>query len=102
MQMNEPAVERLIENWEQVPKSGKELPKLDVGIPVLCEKNPDSTKIKCPQWFKGTIKNCENPRIHHILADDSDRVVTRSRCHIKAYFTRSDRASKAPKYLIEQ
>ena len=95
--MNKPAVERLIENRELVTKTGKDLSKLDVGKPDLYEKNPDRTKIKCPQWSKGAVKNCENPRKHHILADDSDRVATRSRCHIKAYFTRSGRASKAPK-----
>ena len=38
-------------------QTGKELPKLDVGTPVLYNKNPDSTKIKRPEWHKGTIKN---------------------------------------------
>ena len=36
--------------------SGKELPKLDVGTPVLYDKNPDSTKIKQPNRAKGMIK----------------------------------------------
>ena len=67
--MNEPAVEKLIENRELVPTTGKELSKLDIGTPVLYEKNPDSTKIKHPQWSKGTIKNCENPRKYHIFTD---------------------------------
>ena len=55
--MNEPALEKLIENRELVPTTGKELPRLDIGTPALYEKNLNSTKIKCPQWSKGTIKN---------------------------------------------
>ena len=31
--------------------SGKELPKLDVGSKVLCEQNPDSSKIKRNVYF---------------------------------------------------
>ena len=76
--------------------TGKELPKLDVSTPVLYDKIPDSTKIKHPSWAKGTVKDRENPRKHHILTD-RDRMITRSRCHIKAYLTRSGSISKAPK-----
>ena len=93
--MNEPVIEKLVQNRELVPVSGKELPKLDVGTKVLYEKNPDATKVKHPHWSIGIIKNKENPRKDHILDDDNDTVVTRSRCHIKAYFTRSGRVSKA-------
>ena len=41
-------VEKLIQKCELKAESasGKELPKLDVGTPVLYDKNPDSTKIK--------------------------------------------------------
>ena len=80
----------------------KELPKLDVGMRVLYDKNPDSTRIKHPQWCKGTIKNRENPQKYQILTDDSDRMITRSRSHIKAYMTRSSRVNKAPKHLISE
>ena len=99
--VNEPVIEKMVQNRELVPVSGKELPKLDVGTKVLYEKNPDATKAKHPQWSKRTIKNRENPHKYHILADNNDRVVTRSRHHIKAYVTRSGRARKAPKHLIE-
>ena len=52
--------------------SGKELPKLDVGTPVLYDKNPDSTKVKRPKWCKGTNKDRQNPCKYLILNDDSD------------------------------
>ena len=97
---NEP-VEKLIHKCKLKAKStsGKELPKLDMGTPVLYDKNPDSTKIKRPKWCKGTIKNRQDPQKYEILADDSDRVITRSRRHVKAYLTRSGRVSKSPKCL---
>ena len=99
---NEP-VEKLNHKCElkAQKESGKELPKLDVGTPVLYDKNPDSTKVKRPKWCKGTIKNRENPQKYKILTDDSDRVIIRSRRHVKAYLTRSGRVSKTPKCLIE-
>ena len=97
---NEDPIEKLIQICEVKAKTGKELPKLDVGTPVLHDKNPDSTKIKRPKWCKGTIKG-KNPRKYEILTDDSDRVIMRSRRHIKAYLTRSGRVSKAPKCLVE-
>ena len=81
--------------------TGKELPKLDVGNPVLYDKNPDSMKVKHPKWCKGTVKDRRNPRKYEMLRD-SNRVVTQSRRHIKAYMTWSGRFSKAPKRLIEQ
>ena len=65
------------------------------------DKNPDASKVKHPQWSKGMIKSRENPRKYHILADDSDRVVIMSRCHIKGYYTRSGRCGKDPERLIE-
>ena len=40
----EDEVEKLIQKCKLRPKSGKELPRLDVGTPVLYDKNPDSTK----------------------------------------------------------
>ena len=56
---NDEPVEKLIHKCEFKAKStsGKELPKLDVGIPVLYDNNPDSTKVKRPKWCKETIKN---------------------------------------------
>ena len=32
------------------------LPSLAVGSRILYEKNPDNTKIKQPEWVKGTVK----------------------------------------------
>ena len=83
-------VEKLIQKCKLKAKStsGKELPKLDVGTPVLHDKNPDSTKVKRPKWCKGTIKDRHNPHKYKILTDDSNCVITRSRRHIKAYLTR--------------
>ena len=100
---NDEPVEKLIHRCEVKAKntSGKELPKLDVGTPVLYDKNPDSTKVKRPKWCKGTIRNRQNPCKYEILTDDSDRVIMRSRRHVKAYLTRSGRVSKSPKCLIE-
>ena len=97
----EESVEKMIQKHELKPQTGKELPKLDIGTPVLYDKNPDSTKIKRPKWCKGTIKDRQNPHKYSILIDDSDRVITRSRRHIKAYLTKSGRMSKPPEHLIE-
>ena len=96
-------VEKLIQKHEFKAKSasGKELPKLDVGTPVLYDKNPDSTKIKRPKWCKGTIKDRQDPCKYEILTDDTDRVIKRSRRHVKAYMIKSGRMSKPPKHLIE-
>ena len=98
---NDGPIEKLIQKCEVKAKTGKGLPKLDVGTPVLYDKNLDSTNIKRPKWCKGTIKDRQNPRKYEILTDDSDRVITRSRRHIKAYLTKSGRMSKLPKHLIE-
>ena len=80
-------VEKLIQKCELKAKSasGKELPKLDVGTPVLYDRNPDSTKIKRPKWCKGTIKDRQDPHKYEILTDDSDRVITRSRSYYIKY-----------------
>ena len=43
---NEPEIETLLDRHQRVTDTGKELPKPDVGTPVLYDKNPDSTKIK--------------------------------------------------------
>ena len=98
---NDEPIEKLIQKCEVKAKTGKELPKLEVGTPVLYDKNPDSTKVKRPKWCKGTIKDRQNPHKYEILTDDSDPIITRSRRHIKAYLTRSGRVSKAPKHLVE-
>ena len=42
---NDEPIEKLIQKCEVKAKDGKELPKLDVGTPVLYDKNPDSTKV---------------------------------------------------------
>ena len=71
---NDEPIRKLIERHEVKAKIGigKELPKLDVGTPVLYDKNPDSAKIKHPKWCKGTIKDRQNPCKYEILTDDSD------------------------------
>ena len=94
---NDEPIEKLIHKCEVKAKSGKELPKLDIGTPVLYDKNPDSAKVKRPKWCKGTIKDRQNACKYEILTDDSDHIITRSRRHIKAYLTRSGRVSKFPK-----
>ena len=99
--MNEPKIEMLAGRHQKVTATGKELPKLDVGTPVLYNKNPDSSKVKHPKWAKGTVKDRQNPPKNEILTD-GDRVVTQSRRHIKAHLTKSGRVSKAPQRLIEQ
>ena len=94
---NESEIEMLVDRCQnKMTSPGKKLSKHDVGTPVLYDKNPDSSKIKCPTWAKGTVKDRQNPREYKILTD-GDRVVARSRCHIKVYLTRSGRVSKAPK-----
>ena len=42
----EDEVDNLIKKHESKRQSGNKLPKLDVGTPVLYDKNPDSTKFK--------------------------------------------------------
>ena len=69
-----------------------------MGNRVLYEKNPDSSKIKRPEWAKGTVKEKFGKRKYQILTD-SDKVVTRSRHHIKNYQTRSGRISKIPDHF---
>ena len=98
---NEPEIETLVDKCQSTTSKGREMPKLDIGMRVLYDKNPNSTKIKCPQWCKGTVKNRGNQCKSHIMADDNDRMITRSRHHIKAYMTRLGRVSKAPKGLVE-
>ena len=98
---NDELIEKLIQKHEVKAKTCKELPKLDVGTPVLHDKNPVSTNIKIPKWCKGTIKDRQNPCKYEILTDNSDWVITRSIRHIKAYLTRSGRMSKPPNHLIE-
>ena len=68
---NEP-IEKLIQKCEVKAKTGKELPKLDVGTPVLYDKNPDSSKVKRPKWCKGTIRDRQNSHKYEILTDNSE------------------------------
>ena len=100
---NETEIEKLAERQLNKAKlvRGKKLSKIPVGTPILYEKNPDSSKVKHPNWCKGTLKDRKNPRSYEILKDN-DRIVTRSRHHIKVYLTKSGRVSKAPQRLIEQ
>ena len=92
---SESEIESLAEKRMNKPTTGQELSKLPVGTPILYNLNPDSTKIKHPTWQKGTVKDRLNGRKYEILTDN-DRVITRSRRHIKGYRTRSGRISKVP------
>ena len=97
----EQEVEKLCEKRESMRQIGpnlQELPSLPVGSRVLYEKNPDSSKIKRPEWVKGTVKEKFGKRKYQILTD-SDRIITRSRCHNKGYQTRSGRLSKTPDHF---
>ena len=69
-----------------------------VGSRILYEKNPDNTKIKHPEWVKGTVKDKFGKRKYQILID-SDKIITRSRHHIKGYQTCSGRLSKIPDHF---
>ena len=97
---NESEIERLMEKRQSLPQTGKELSKIPVRNRVLYEKNPDASKVKRPKWCKGTVSNRQNPRKYEILTDN-DCIVTRSRHHIKNYFTHSGRVVRAPNRLIE-
>ena len=96
----EDELEKISVKHQSRSTTGKELPKLPVGMKVLYEQNPDSNRIKRPKWCKCTISDRSNPRKYKILTD-TDRVITQSRHHIKGYCTRSGRVSKAPDRLIE-
>ena len=65
-------IEKLIQKREVKAKTGKELPKLDIGTPVLYDKNPECTMVKRPKWCEGTIRDRQNPHKYEILTDDSD------------------------------
>ena len=91
-------IERLAENQSKmtnISNGKKELPKLPVGMEIMYEFNLDSDKNKRPKWCKGMIKDRLNPRKYQILTD-GDRVIMRSRKHIKGYVTKSGRISKTP------
>ena len=96
---NETKIEKMSDKCMNRPIIGKELSRIPVGTPVLYDKNPDSSKIKDLVWRKGTVSDRLNARKYKILTD-SDRVITRSRRHIKGYQTQSGRISKAPDRLI--
>ena len=94
----EKEIEKLYEKRESLAQNGNELtelPSLMVGSRILYEKNPDNTKIKCSDWVKGTVKDKFGKRKYQILTD-SDKIITRSRHHIKGYQTCSGRLSKIP------
>ena len=74
-------IDKLVERQFKNSRLRKELPKIPVGTPIY-EKNPTSSRVKCPNWCKGRVKDRKNPRSYQILTDN-DRIVTRSRHHIK-------------------
>ena len=92
---SESEIESLAKKKMSKSVKGQELSRLPVGTPILYDLNPDSTKVKHPTWLKGTVKNRLNGRKDEILTD-GDRVITRSRRHIKGYRTWSGRISKVP------
>ena len=96
---NETEIEALADKRLSKSVKGQELSKIPVGTPILYELNPDSSKIKHPTWQKGTIKDRVGERKYQILTD-SDRVITRSRRHLKGYRTRSGRISKVPERFV--
>ena len=65
---NESEIESLADKCQSnsTTSNGKELPKVDIGMRVLHDKNPDSTKIKHPPWCKGTVKNRKSKEIPYI------------------------------------
>ena len=54
---NESEIEKMAEKRMNKATIGSELPKIPVGTPILYDKKPDSTKIKCPNWGKGTVSD---------------------------------------------
>ena len=94
----EDELEKMAEKKASRPTLGKELPKLPVGTVVLYGQNPDLNKLKRPKWCKSMTNNRSNPRKYKILTD-RDRVITRSRRHIKCNQTCSGRISKATREI---
>ena len=93
---SESGIESLAEKRMNKPTKGYELSKLPVGTPILYDLNPDNTKIKCIQKGEKVLsKDRLNGRKYEILTNN-DRIITRSRRHIKGYRTRSSRISTAP------
>ena len=66
---NKSEIEKIVEKKMSKPTEGSELSKIPVGTPILYDKNPDSTKIKYPNWGKGTVKDRLNGRKYEILTD---------------------------------
>ena len=83
---SETEIESLAEKRMSKSTKGQELSRLPVGTPILYDSNPDSSKIKSLTWLKGTVKNRLGERKYEILTD-SDRVIMRSRRHLKGYRT---------------
>ena len=55
---NETEIETLVDRqFKAKSVTGKELPTIPVGTHVLYDKNPNSSKVKCPQWCKGSVKD---------------------------------------------
>ena len=54
---SEAEIESLAKKRMSKSTKGQELSRLPVGTPILYDSNPDSSKIKCPTWLKGTVKD---------------------------------------------
>ena len=63
--LNESEIENLADKCQSITSKDIQLPKLDIGMRVLYDKNPDSTNIKCPHWCKCTVKNRKSKEISY-------------------------------------
>ena len=79
----------------------KELVPLNLGLRILYDKSPDSTKR--PEWSKGIVKDIEGPGHKYTIETDTGKNVTRTRRDIRSdssYVTQSGRISKPPNHLV--
>ena len=89
-------IEKMSERQLNLPKTGKELAKIPVGTRVLYKHNPDSSKIKCPKWCKGTISNRSNQKAKHGAdAPEMDENFVCPYCH-KGYRIKKSWAEHKP------
>ena len=51
---NKSEIKNLAEKRMNKATTGVKLPKIPVGTPILYDKNPDSMKIKHPNWGEGS------------------------------------------------
>ena len=76
---NETEIETLVDKHQKVTHTGKELPKLDVGIPVLYDKNHRFYKDKMSYLGKRHCQRIEKIQVKYHILTDEDRMITKSR-----------------------